>query len=143
VAILADGAVQPVLLRSSTGSGKTLMIVKAIEAVCRKRKIVWFWFAPFTGLVDQTIRVINDYGHDLTAAPLATHRAWSGHASGQVFVSTAQAIASGEANIHADSDDLPSLVSLVRNIRAAALIVVDEAHIGVDRPRRRSRGRAQ
>ena len=133
--ILADGALQPILLRSPTASGKTLMIVKALEAVCRKRKIVWFWFAPFATLVDQTARTINDYGKGLTAALLASQRASSGYASGLIYISTAQAVASGEANIHEGSDDLPSLQALITNIRAEGLqigIVVDEAHIGLD-----------
>jgi hypothetical protein len=44
------------LLRSPTGSGKTLTIGRALEGLIGKlpRKTVWFWFAPYSGLVVQT-----------------------------------------------------------------------------------------
>jgi superfamily II DNA or RNA helicase len=44
------------LLESPTGSGKTLIVGRAIEGLrgTLSRKCAWFWFAPYTGLVAQT-----------------------------------------------------------------------------------------
>ncbi len=41
-----------ILLQSPTGSGKTLMLGRALEAVRGQldAKTVWFWFAPTPGL---------------------------------------------------------------------------------------------
>ena len=45
------------LLQAPTGSGKTLMLGRTIEGIIGKlpMKCVWFWFAPYSGLVTQTL----------------------------------------------------------------------------------------
>ena len=42
-----------VLIQAPTGSGKTMMAGMIAEEFAREAKIVWFWFTPFAGLVDQ------------------------------------------------------------------------------------------
>src|SRR4051794_18144363 len=50
------------LLESPTGSGKTLTLGRALEAVRGRlpKRCVWFWFAPFAGLVAQTRGALAD-----------------------------------------------------------------------------------
>ena len=45
-----------ILLQAPTGSGKTLMLGRALELVRGQLddKTIWFWFAPYAGLVTQT-----------------------------------------------------------------------------------------
>ena len=46
------------VLQAPTGAGKTLVAVEAMRRVSAKEPVLWFWFAPFTGLVEQSRRVI-------------------------------------------------------------------------------------
>ena len=54
VAELVKQMPAPAVLRAPTGSGKTFMIARAIESVSLSVPTVWFWFVPFTNLVQQT-----------------------------------------------------------------------------------------
>lgn len=42
------------LLEAPTGAGKTLMAGHIVERFSHVEDVVWFWFAPFKGVVDQT-----------------------------------------------------------------------------------------
>ena len=46
------------MLQAPTGSGKTLIAVEAMREASRAEPVLWFWFAPFTGLVEQSRKVI-------------------------------------------------------------------------------------
>ena len=39
------------LLEAPTGSGKTLMAGTIVERFSQQEDVVWFWFAPFKGVV--------------------------------------------------------------------------------------------
>ena len=43
-----DGAI---LLEAPTGSGKTLVAGHIAAQLCARDKTLWFWFAPFAGLI--------------------------------------------------------------------------------------------
>ena len=127
----------PCLLRAPTGSGKTFVITKVLEAVGAKRPTLWLWFVPFATLVTQTIDALTSNGLGLAAGPLATARNEECRA-GQVLVSTAQAVARAvlrNSGYNADADDQTrSLNALVARAKAQGLrigLVVDEAHIGL------------
>ena len=42
------------LIEPPTGSGKTLMAGHIVEAVSAEDRVVWFWYSPFKGVVDQS-----------------------------------------------------------------------------------------
>ena len=43
-----------ILLAAPTGSGKTLMTSTVLDRVSANDRCIWFWFSPFSALVDQT-----------------------------------------------------------------------------------------
>ena len=54
-----------VLIQAPTGAGKTLMAGLVAEQFSREAKVVWFWFTPFAGLVEQArIAMKNTCGCD-------------------------------------------------------------------------------
>lgn len=124
------------LLRSPTGSGKTLTVGRALEGAIGllPRKTVWFWFTPFSGLVAQTRDVLSSQCPQLRLRDVATDRILQGTRDGDVFVVTWQSVASSrkEARVaRQDDDNLPSLDKLLAALRGNFYIgvVIDEAHL--------------
>lgn len=129
----------PCLLHAPTGSGKTFMLARVLSNVSAARPTVWFWFVPFVNLVQQTEDQIASNCPTLTPALLKYARNQDPR-SGTVMLSTAQAVARAKdrnAGFNADADDdTRSLAEFVARVRAQGLaigLVVDEAHIGLDR----------
>ncbi len=65
------------LLEAPTGAGKTLMAGMIAEEFSRpdlanNAKIVWFWFTPFAGLVDQGKNAIRKQFSGLRVRDLST-----------------------------------------------------------------------
>ena len=48
------------LIEAPTGAGKTLMAGNIVERVCRDDNVVWFWYAPFKGVVDQSAAFLRE-----------------------------------------------------------------------------------
>ena len=48
------------LIEAPTGSGKTLMAGNIVERVSSVDNVVWFWFAPFKGVVDQSAAFLRE-----------------------------------------------------------------------------------
>jgi len=48
------------LIEASTGSGKTLMAGHIVERISNADRVVWFWFAPFKGVVDQSVAFLRE-----------------------------------------------------------------------------------
>ena len=93
----------PCLLRAPTGSGKTYMISRVLEEVNAARPTLWLWFVPFVNLVQQTEDALAANCTGLTPAMLAQVR---------------------------------TLAAFVARAKAQGLalgVVVDEAHIGLDK----------
>jgi superfamily II DNA or RNA helicase len=123
------------LIQAPTGSGKTLMAGMIAEAFSRETKIVWFWFTPFSGLVDQaSIALKKQFGGRLRVRDIQADRLTMGTQSGDVFVATWAAVAAKNENsrkLRKDGDLSLSLDALIPSLRELGFhigVVVDEAH---------------
>jgi superfamily II DNA or RNA helicase len=123
-----------VLIEAPTGSGKTLMAGLIAEEFAREAKVVWFWFTPFAGLVDQVRIALKNQFNGLRVRDIQSDRLAMGTKSGDVFVSTWAAVAANNENarrLRRDGDLSLALDTLVPTLREAGFhigVVVDEAH---------------
>lgn len=128
-----DGAV---VLQAPTGAGKTLIAVEALRRFATTDKVLWFWFAPFAGLVEQSRLAIEANAPSLRLFDLATDRRPEAVLGGGMFVSTWAAVAARSADsrrARTDGDDGLAIDTVITQARAAGLrigCVVDEAHHG-------------
>jgi superfamily II DNA or RNA helicase len=137
-ALLRDAA-PPCLLRAPTGSGKTFIISRVLEAVSAARPTLWLWFVPFVNLVQQTEDALAANCAGLIPVMLTRGRNQDAR-PGMVLLSTAQGVAraidrKAGYNSNAD-DDTRTLAEFVARARVQDLsigLVVDEAHIGLDK----------
>jgi len=132
-------AAPPCLLRAPTGSGKTFVISRVLENISLERPTLWLWFVPFVNLVQQTEDALAANCAGLTPVMLNRGRNQEPQA-GMVLLSTAQGVARAvdrRANYNADGDDdKRTLAAFVARARVGGLnigLVVDEAHIGLDK----------
>jgi len=122
------------LLQAPTGSGKTVMLARTIEGVSQRTPIVWFWFAPFAGLISQTVNALRLAAPGLRVRDPIRDRVEVGTQAGDVFVATWASVAARRADarrMRQDDDTGPSLDTLVSNLRTSGFLigtVVDEAH---------------
>ncbi len=129
----------PCLLRAPTGSGKTFIISRVLESVSAARPTLWLWFVPFVNLVQQTEDALAANCAGLIPVMLSRGRNQDARA-GMVLLSTAQGVARAidrktGYNSNAD-DDTRTLAEFVARARVQGLaigLVVDEAHIGLDK----------
>jgi len=64
-----------ILFEAPTGTGKTLMAGTTAEKLSLSgHKILWFWFAPFDGLVTQSAATLRSEFSNLRVRELATDR---------------------------------------------------------------------
>lgn len=123
-----------VLIQAPTGSGKTLMAGQIAEEFAREAKVVWFWFTPFAGLVDQARMALKKQFAALRVRDIQSDRLAMGTKSGDVFVSTWAAVAANNEKarkLRRDGDLSLALDTLVPSLREAGFhigVVVDEAH---------------
>jgi superfamily II DNA or RNA helicase len=124
------------LIEAPTGAGKTLMAGTLIERFSQQERVVWFWFAPFKGVVGQTADSLRGQFKGLRLRELADDRSAEQSRAGDVFVTTWQSVATrakDKRNVRKDGDSNPSIDTLVKSLRAQGLrvgVVVDEAHHG-------------
>ncbi len=137
-ALLRDSA-PPCLLRAPTGSGKTFVISRVLESVSAARPTLWLWFVPFVNLVQQTEDALKANCAGLTSVMLARGRNQEAR-PGMVLLSTAQGVAKAtdrKAGYDSNADDeTRTLAAFVARAKARGLsigLVVDEAHIGLDK----------
>lgn len=128
----------PCLLRAPTGSGKTFVLARTLSSVSARKNIVWFWFVPFTNLVNQTLDDLVTNATDLI--PVAfTQGINQEPRAGQVLISTVQGVSRRAWRV-ADYDEgggeqLRTPAEFKALIGASGLeigVVVDEAHIALD-----------
>ena len=129
----------PCLLRAPTGSGKTFVMGQILQRIGEKRDVLWFWFVPFVTLVGQTLDSLLHHAQGLSPVLFSQGRNQD-VGSGTVLISTAQGVARAQwrnKGYDADADDdVRTLAALVARARAKGLqvgLVVDEAHIGLDK----------
>ncbi len=127
------------VLQAPTGAGKTLIAVEAMRRVSAQEKVLWFWFAPFTGLVEQSRAVIASQAPELALFDLQSDRSLDTVRGGGVFVVTWASLAARSAEsrlARQQSDAGLSIDQVIELARAEGLrigCVVDEAHYSFQR----------
>lgn len=124
------------LIEAPTGAGKTLIAGTMVEKFSHEERVVWFWFAPFKGVVGQTAAFLREQFHGLRLRELADDRATDLSRQGDVFVTTWQTVATrvkDKRNVRKEAETNPSIDTLVEQLRTQGFrigVVVDEAHHG-------------
>lgn len=124
------------LIEAPTGAGKTFMAGTIVERFSHEEDIVWFWFAPFKGVVGQTVAFLREQFHGLRLRELTEDRAATMSRRGDVFVTTWQTVATrvrDKRNVRKEGEANPSIDTLIDTLRDQGLrigVVVDEAHHG-------------
>lgn len=129
----------PCLLRAPTGSGKTYVLSRVQANLSAERPIVWFWFVPFVNLVNQTLDALITNAGDLSPVLFGDGINQEPRA-GQVLISTTQGVSYAawrKVGYNAGGGELMRTpAEFVELVRANALqigVVVDEAHIALDK----------
>jgi superfamily II DNA or RNA helicase len=122
------------LLEAPTGSGKTLMAGGIVEEFSAEEDVVWFWFAPFKGVVGQTAGFLRGQFPGIRVRELQDDRTAVGSRAGDVFVTTWQTVATrvlDKRNVRRDgeqNDSIDSMIVKLRQLGHRIGVVVDEAH---------------
>lgn len=122
------------LLEAPTGAGKTLMAGGIVEGFSAEEDVVWFWFAPFKGVVGQTAGFLRGQFPGIRVRELQDDRTAEGSRAGDVFVTTWQTVATRVAdkrNVRRDgeqNDSIDSMILKLRKLGHRIGVVVDEAH---------------
>lgn len=125
------------LLQAPTASGKTLMLGRTLEGLVGKlpRKTVWFWFSPFSGLVDQTKEALSEQCPGLRLRDATRDREPSLARDGDVFVHTWSAVAANNKDarkvrrVSEETYSLDQMLELLRLENIAIGVIIDEAHL--------------
>lgn len=128
-----------VLLEAPTGAGKTLMAGLIAETFSRNdhhynAKVIWFWFTPFSNLVNQAKSALKKEFNGLKIRDLACDRVAYKADSGDVFITTWASVAASNAatrNLRKSGDVSLSLDEFIPELRASGFrigVVIDEAH---------------
>lgn len=125
------------LLQAPTGSGKTLVLGRVLEGLRGglSRPVVWFWFAPYAGLVTQTRESIVDQCGALRVRDISKDREPVGTRDGDVFVQTWGAVAANNKDarkVRRTKESALSLDDMIETLRDDGFfvgVVIDEAHL--------------
>jgi hypothetical protein len=128
-----------ILLEAPTGAGKTRMAGMIAEQFSNashplNARVVWFWFTPFAGLVEQTRDSLKSHFAGLRMRDLKSERALRDTRAGDCFVATWGAVAAKSKEtrkVRQDGDIAISLDRYIPELREAGYrigVVVDEAH---------------
>lgn len=129
-----------ILFEAPTGTGKTLMAGHVAENISQLHnttnapKVLWFWIAPFAGLIDQAVKTIRTEFVTLRPKDLTSGRAPGDLKSGDIFVTTWQSVAvANESSRKArmNTETMPSIDAFIAYARAQGFVIgviIDEAH---------------
>lgn len=137
---IADELAQPrpaaCVLLAPTGSGKTLMLGRALSAAASRGLMpptVWLWVAPQDVVVEQTLdTLLEQAGPSAFPRSLARNRSIAGHTKGDIWVSTTAYVTNPKSGLSDDTEKSVSLETFVLSLRAGGFrvgLVIDEAHI--------------
>ncbi|MTE01671.1 hypothetical protein GIY56_15385 [Paracoccus sp. YIM 132242] len=126
-----------ILLQAPTGSGKTLMLGRTLEVVRGQlsAKTVWFWFAPYAGLVTQTRDALAAQCGGLRLRDIYADRETGTARDGDVFVQTWASVAvvkKESRKVRTDKEAALSVDSMIAELRDRGFrigVVIDEAHL--------------
>lgn len=110
------------LLQSPTGSGKTLILGRALEGMKGRlgRPTVWFWFAPYTGIVMQTAEALAAQCPALRLRSVADDREMALAKDGDVYVQTWGTVAAKNRDarrVRRSGEDALSLDDMIEGLR--------------------------
>ncbi len=125
------------LLEAPTGSGKTLMIGRVLEGLRGKMlgKTVWFWFAPYSGLVVQSRDALKTQCGSLHLRDIYNDRIATNSRDGDVFLHTWDSMRANKAEtrkVRQRTEKTVSLEDMLADLRDAGFkvgVVIDEAHL--------------
>ncbi|MCL6445227.1 MAG: DEAD/DEAH box helicase family protein [Alicyclobacillus sp.] len=124
------------LFEAPTGIGKTLMAGAVVEQLSLNHRILWFWFAPFAGLVEQAARTLRREFSGLRVKDLSADRNAQDLRPGDAFVTTWASVAVSDTNTRnarRKTEHAPTVDALVAYAKAQGFhigVVIDEAHHG-------------
>ncbi len=124
------------VLVAPTGAGKTGMAIETLAMFAADERVLWFWFAPFNGLVEQAASAMRAQAPQLTILDLVNDRRLAAVQNGGVFVTTWSALAASnaearKARVRSDAGlAIDELLVLARQQGLRVGVVVDEAHHG-------------
>lgn len=125
-----------VLLQAPTGIGKTLMACEFMAKFSPQDRVLWFWFAPFTGVLSQSKASLKRQAPSLVQLDIDADRQVEKFTPGAVFVLSWQTVAarSKESRVVRQSGDaglaVDDLIAEARHAGFRIGVVVDEAHHG-------------
>lgn len=128
-----------VVLQAPTGAGKTSIAIETLARFSQEEPVLWFWFAPFSGLVDQARKAIRQQAPHLRLLDLSSDRRLDLAGESGIFVTTWAALATGnkagrKARNTSDSGlAVDALMEMARDQGIRIGCVVDEAHHGFKR----------
>lgn len=121
-------------IEAPTGTGKTLMVGHMASRLTENNRIVWFWIAPFDGLVQQAERVIRSEFPRLRLRDIRTERRAENASTGDTYVLTWALTTNIKSEVNTGSENGVALDAFCRQLKAAGFrigMVVDEAHYGL------------
>lgn len=122
------------LFEAPTGTGKTLMAGNTVEQLSLSYKIIWFWFAPFAGVISQAATSIGREFKSLRVKDPAVDREITSLASGDVFITTWASVAvtnTESRKVRKESELQLSLDDMIEQARILGFhigVVIDESH---------------
>ena len=131
------------LLSAPTGSGKTLILGRTLESLTLEasaiaagfKGTVWFWFAPYAGLVEQTRLALKRDCTGLRPRDVMADREPSITRPGDVFVTTWSSVAASNREarrLRRSGERGLSLDDMIAHLREDGWFVgcvIDEAHV--------------
>lgn len=122
------------LIEAPTGAGKTLIAGHIAEKISKEEKIIWFWFTPFAGLVEQAARTIKSEFNTLNIKNLYFGRQAEDLSKGNIFITTWASVASAkkENRLLRKSTEtevsLDQLITMAKSIGFHIGVIIDESH---------------